>query len=55
VLAAADGGFAIEAPATAALRANLKAQRMAELPMIDRGAGFEKMLRGEVKPWVRSA
>ena len=21
-------------------------------PMIDRGSGFEKMLRGEVKPWV---
>ena len=23
-------------------------------PMIDRGAGFEKMIRGEVKPWMRS-
>jgi hypothetical protein len=23
--------------------------------MIDRGAGFEKMLRGEVKPWTRTA
>ena len=22
--------------------------------MIDRGYGFEKMLRGEVKPWMRS-
>jgi N-methylhydantoinase B len=23
--------------------------------IIDRGEGFEKMLRGEFKPWVRSA
>jgi N-methylhydantoinase B len=54
LLAAADGAFNIEAPATAALRANLREQREAAPAMIDRGAGFDKMLRGEVKPWVRS-
>jgi N-methylhydantoinase B len=54
VLAAADGAFNIEAPATAALRTNLREQRKAAPAMIDRGAGFDKMLRGEVKPWVRS-
>jgi len=54
LLAAADGLFDIEAPATAALRANLREQRKAAPAMIDRGAGFDKMLHGEVKPWVRS-
>jgi hypothetical protein len=24
------------------------------LAMIDRGDGFEKMIRGEVKPWTRT-
>ena len=37
----------------AALRANLREQRKAAPAMIDRGAGFDKMLRGDVKPWVR--
>jgi cyanuric acid amidohydrolase len=46
--------FAIDAAATAALREQMKAKRTAQLPMIDRGGGFEKMLRGEVKPWIRS-
>ncbi len=50
-----DASFAIDAAATAALREKLKSARRGERPMIDRGAGFEKMLRGEVKPWVRSA
>jgi N-methylhydantoinase B len=54
LLAAADGSFDIEAAATAALRVNLRSQRAGETAMIDRGAGFDKMLRGEVKPWVRS-
>ena len=51
VLAAreADGEmeYAFDAAATAALRAALRAQRTAPLPLIDRGPGYEKMLRGE--------
>jgi N-methylhydantoinase B len=47
--------FTVDTKATAALRENLKAQRTGTLPMIDRGDGFEKMLRGEVKPWTRTA
>jgi N-methylhydantoinase B len=50
-----NGSFTIDAQATDTLRAKLKASRTSPPPMIDRGAGFEKMLRGEVKPWVRSA
>jgi N-methylhydantoinase B len=45
----------VDAAATSALRAKLKAARTNEPPMIDRGAGFEKMIRGEVKPWTRTA
>ena len=45
----------VSAEATSALREKLKACRRGEPPMIDRGSGFEKMLRGEVKPWTRSA
>jgi N-methylhydantoinase B len=45
----------VNAEATAALREKLKAGRRGEPPMIDRGSGFEKMLRGEVKPWTRTA
>ena len=44
----------IDEAATEALREKLKAARTSAPPMIDRGAGFEKMLRGEVKPWMRS-
>jgi hypothetical protein len=33
----------------------LQAQRGGARPAIDRGDGYEKMLRGEVKPWQRSA
>jgi N-methylhydantoinase B len=55
VLTAADGGDpTINVAATTALRDELKAARAAKRPMIDRGGGFEKMLHGEVKPWVRS-
>ena len=53
----ADGGAeqaTIDATATEVLRQKLKAARQGERPMIDRGSGFEKMLRGEIKPWVRS-
>jgi hypothetical protein len=31
----------------------LRAQRTTPLPMIDRGTGFEKMLRGEFAPRMR--
>jgi N-methylhydantoinase B len=44
----------IDTAATDALRQKLKATRQGERPMIDRGPGFDKMIRGEVKPWVRS-
>jgi N-methylhydantoinase B len=57
VLRAADGKdpFVVDETATAARRAELKAARTSTPTMIDRGTGFEKMLRGEFKPWVRSA
>jgi N-methylhydantoinase B len=35
------------------LRAALRAKRTAPPPMIDRGEGFEKMLRGEFAPRMR--
>jgi N-methylhydantoinase B len=56
VLREADGRdpFVIDEGATAALRAKLKAARQSAPPMIDRGSGYEKMQRGEFKPWVRS-
>jgi N-methylhydantoinase B len=44
----------VDEATTAARRAELKAARTKEPPMIDRGSGFEKMIRGEFKPWVRS-
>ncbi len=47
--------FSIDADATSALRQKLNSERRDEHTMIDRGGGFEKMLRGEVKPWIRSA
>jgi hypothetical protein len=37
------------------LRETLKAERTGQPLMIDRGAGFERMIRGEVKPWTRTA
>ena len=48
-----DGG-AVDAAATAALRAQLAGKRTGPLPMIDRGEGFEKMMRGECEPRMRS-
>jgi N-methylhydantoinase B len=47
--------FTVDEPATLALRAKLEAGRSKERPIIDRGDGYEKMLRGEVVPWTRSA
>jgi N-methylhydantoinase B len=46
--------LAVHESATAAWRQELKAARKNAPPMIDRGPGFDKMVRGEVKPWVRS-
>jgi N-methylhydantoinase B len=46
-------GLAVDEPGTAQLRAALKAKRTVPPPMIDRGAGFEKMLRGEFAPRMR--
>lgn len=42
----------IDPIATEGLRAELRAARGAPLPMIDRGPGYEKMLRGEFGPRV---
>jgi N-methylhydantoinase B len=57
VLTPASGtdSFLIDEAATAALRAKLRTQRREDRPMIDRGQGYERMLRGEVVPWTRSA
>jgi N-methylhydantoinase B len=44
--------YAVDAVATASLRAAMRAARDAPLPLIDRGPGFEKMLRGEYGPRV---
>jgi N-methylhydantoinase B len=52
---AGENAFIIDAKATAALRETLKAERTGQPLMIDRGAGFERMIRGEVKPWTRTA
>ena len=46
-------GYAVDEPATVALRAALNAKRTAPPPMIDRGDGFEKMLCGEFAPRMR--
>ncbi len=50
---AGTAGVAVDEPATAERRASLRAQRTGPLPMIDRGSGFEKMLRGEFAPRMR--
>jgi N-methylhydantoinase B len=44
---------AVDEAATAERRAALRAQRTGPLPMIDRGTGFTKMLRGEFAPRMR--
>lgn len=46
--------FLIDEQATSDLRVKLQAQRDKDRPIIDRGEGYEKMLRGEVVPWTRS-
>ncbi len=57
VVLKADGSendFSVHVEETRFLRAKLKSARASELPMINRGEGFEKMIRGEVKPWTRT-
>jgi N-methylhydantoinase B len=44
----------VDEAATKALRDKLRAARHAAPAIIDRGEGFERMLRGEVKPWIRT-
>ena len=52
---AATGVFVLDEAATETLRAKLRSARASDRPMIDRGEGYEKMIRGEFRPWVRSA
>jgi len=52
VLVPSGEDWEIDAVATEKLRAALRAARTAPLPMIDRGPGYEKMLRGEFGPRV---
>jgi N-methylhydantoinase B len=54
VLIARDAdNYAVDEDATAKLRAELTARRTSPLPAIDRGEGYEKMLRGECAPRMR--
>jgi N-methylhydantoinase B len=50
---AGTADVAVVEPATAERRAALRAQRTGPPPMIDRGTGFTKMLRGEFAPRMR--
>jgi N-methylhydantoinase B len=43
-------GYDLDAAATAKLRSDLRAQRASPRPIIDRGAGYEWMVRGECAP-----
>jgi len=45
--------YTVDDDATAKLRAELRARRPASLPVIDRGEGYEKMLRGGCAPRMR--
>ena len=46
VLTGSADAYAVDEAATAKLRAELRVARKGPLPLIDRGPGFEKMLRG---------
>ena len=50
VLIAAGDEYRIDMAATTQLRSELRATRGGPLPVIDRGEGYEKMLRGECTP-----
>ena len=52
VLTGSANAYAVDEAATVKLRAELRAARKGPLPLIDRGPGFEKMLRGEYGPRV---
>jgi N-methylhydantoinase B len=45
----------IDEQATKELRQRRRTERRNPRPIIDRGEGFERMQRGEVKPWARTA
>jgi N-methylhydantoinase B len=53
LLAAEDDEYRVDEAATARLRNELRAKRGASLPAIDRGDGYEKMLRGECAPRMK--
>jgi N-methylhydantoinase B len=55
VLTGTSSQMAVDEQATKTLRDQLRGKGKVRRPVIDRGEGFEKMLRGEFKPWVRSA
>jgi N-methylhydantoinase B len=51
--AGAADQYAIDEAATGLRRAELAGAQNTPLPMIDRGEGYEKMLRGEHRPRMR--
>ena len=51
---AGAAALTIDQAATDSRRAKLRTGHDTKPPMIDRGEGFEKMLRGAFKPWTRS-
>jgi N-methylhydantoinase B len=54
VVLIADGGdYRVDEDATSRSRHELCAKRGASPPVIDRGEGYEKMLRGECAPRMR--
>jgi N-methylhydantoinase B len=53
VLVEEADGYKVDEVATAQQRATLRAARTSPPPMIDRGEGYEKMLRGEYKPRLK--
>jgi N-methylhydantoinase B len=52
VLAQREAEYSVDEPATTELRAAMRAARTEPLPLIDRGPGYEKMLRGEYGPRI---
>jgi N-methylhydantoinase B len=55
VLSGTGSELAVDEQATQMLRDRLRRKKKTARPVIDRGEGFERMLRGEFKPWIRSA
>src|SRR5262249_60232815 len=51
---ASSDRYDLDRAATAKLRSDLRAQRAAAPPMIDRGRGYERMMRGECAPRMRN-